>query len=111
MKARVELVVNIENSPYPEVAEIQDDFLDAEYDLEEAIINARMHNSKKKKVHSEWSGQDIVPALEPHFVDISISQLNALRVYRLGLVRPLYKIREYLSSAVKSAYFENFMTL
>lgn len=111
MKARIEFVVNIEKSPYTEVAEIPDEFLDANYNLEEAIINARMHNAKKKKVYSEWSGQDIMPALEPHLVGISISQLNKIRVFRTGVLRPLYKMREYLSSIVKSSFFENFMTL
>jgi hypothetical protein len=111
MNARIDFVINIENSPYSELTEIPDEFLDGDYNLEEAIINTRMHDSKKKKVHYEWSGQDIVSALEPHFVDISTYQLSEIRVYRTGLMSPLYKIRQYLSSSVKSEYFENFMTL
>jgi len=108
---RMDWAIKIEKEPYSDYEESPDEFVDAKFDLNAAIIHSRQRDVKLKLVQSEWSGQDIIPAFEPYKTNIVINSLNSIRIYKEGYLRPFYKIREQLRSFVESAFFENIMTL
>ena len=111
IEAKLNYIVNIEKAPYENIEEYYDDFLDADFDLEDAIIETKSRERKFKRLKIEWSGQDIISAYEPYQTNIIMKSLSSLRVYQISHIRPLYKIRQYLKDFIKSGTFENIMTL
>lgn len=108
---RLEILMTAERTPYRNNEEYLDEFLDAEFDMEDAITEVKKKDTKRKILKAEWSGQDVIAALEPYKTNRIIRDLNSTRVYLAGWFSPIYKLREYLKSLVVSGYFENFMTL
>lgn len=111
LKQKMEFVVNNEKTPVPNIVEFYDQFVDEEYNLESAIIGRKSKEVRMKNIHNEWSGQDIIPAIEPYKAGIIINDLSSIRVYRRDILRPAHIIRESIRTLVESAFCENFMTL
>ena len=103
--------IEIEETPYEPKEMIKDEFLDAEFDLEGAIKKIKEKDENQKTLNLEWSGQDIMPCLEPSKVNLILSNFNKMRVHRMGGLRWLFKAKYYLELFVRSSHFENFMTL
>ncbi len=88
-----------------------DQFVDESFDIERAIRDRKNREAKNGKVRAEWSGQDIISALEPYKVNIIIDELSNIRVYRRDLLRKYHLITEFIKYVVKSSLVENFMTI
>jgi hypothetical protein len=109
-KERLRYVFENEQRSIDSWDENEDDYFDPKCDIEKAIICTKSHDAKKRVVVGEWSGQDIISGLEPYKVN-KILLISNIRVYRRGLLRPFFKLREYLESFIRSDTFENFMTI
>lgn len=70
-----------------------------------------MHReSRQRKTVAEWSGQDIISALEPYKVNIYVEDLSNIRVYRRDLLRKYHIVTEFIKYVMRSPLVENFMT-
>ncbi|CAI2364628.1 unnamed protein product [Moneuplotes crassus] len=111
IKEVVDGVIEIEETPYQQKEYVKDEFLDVEFDLEGAIKKVKEKDKNNKILNLEWSGQDIIPCLEPSKVNLILNSFNQMRVHRMGPLRWLLKTKYYLELLVRSSHFENFMTL
>ena len=111
MEKAVDQIISIEEEPYTEYEIIKDEFLDASFSLDSAIKNTKQHDKAKRILSVEWSGQDIMPGIEPNKVNIILDSFNKMAVHRIGSFKPIFKMKFYLELFVTSSFFENFMTL
>jgi hypothetical protein len=96
MEALLEHAINIEKEPYKVEESTKDYFVDAEFDLNSAIFNTKDRERRKRVINVEWSGQDIIEALEPNRVSNIMNSFNNIKVFRVGYFRPLFKMQHYL---------------
>ncbi|CAI2366067.1 unnamed protein product [Moneuplotes crassus] len=111
IKEMVNRAIEIEETPYEERIPIKDEYLDVEFDLEGAIKKVKKEDKNRQIVDIEWSGQDIMPCLEPSQANHIINSLNTMCIHRNSGFRWLLKMKFYLDLFVRSSFFENFMTL
>ena len=103
-------MVNNEKTPISDSNDLYDQFVDENFDMQKAIVDKKNRESKLRKAVAEWSGQDVISALEPYKANIYIEDLSNIRVYRRDLLRKYHIITEFIKYVVKSPLVENFMT-
>lgn len=88
-----------------------DFFLDRQIDGVEHIRIAKMQASKRPKDIVEWSGEDVLPKIDPYKTKLGVEMLNVIRVWPYRAHGYIKKGRVFLRQIMNGSIVENGMTL